>query len=421
MKKALYGVALLFCLFPYTQIIPQESYTQPYALIFATLAAIVAAPLVQRVMPRSDLLALAVLAAIGLIAFIITCLPSPSPQEGKYLLIYASPVVFAIASFAIVIEEPKLSDQIICFGAIAWIVVGTIQSVFAPAFLTELVGTYSDAAEVVVESGRGTLGFAPEPTHFGFHMVILSALLALVGGRNLLALACLATAVLVARSSSAVLALGLGALINLVIFGGWARLGLLALVPLYFILGLVVTSGVLPQDVRVLYLLQELYLDPWYFFTSDTSANMRLGGIFVGVQEIANNWLMPAGLSHERWQASMGPALSRNPWLLSISEAGIPSGILIVIYQLGVFGLALMGFVLVRMLRGLQSHLETLLLCSVTFIFASQYMISNPGFGLIYGVIIGRRVLQGRDDGELYRWPWARSADRSPGLAAAQI
>ena len=48
MRKALFFLALLFCLFPYTQIIPLESYNQPYAIFFSTLAAIAAIPLVQR-------------------------------------------------------------------------------------------------------------------------------------------------------------------------------------------------------------------------------------------------------------------------------------------------------------------------------------------------------------------------------------
>ncbi|WP_120716811.1 hypothetical protein [Tsuneonella amylolytica] len=398
MKKALYLVALLFCLFPYTQIIPLASYTQPYALVFSTMAAIVAIPLVQDKFPRGDLTALTILAMAGVLGFVVSCLPNPSPQDFKYLLIYVSPLVFAVAAFAVTLEDPKMADRVIVFAAGAWVLVGLIQTVISPSFMTQLVGEFSDAGEVVIESGRGTLGFAPEPTHFGFHMIILAALLALVGGRNLLALACLATAVLIARSSSAVLALSLGTIIYLAVFGRWGRWLLIAIVPLYFILGGILDSGLLPNDLRVVQLLKSFYEDPWYLITADTSANMRLGGIWVGLQESFERGFIPAGLNSAQWEAAVGPIMARNPWLIGLSPAGIASGLLIVVYQLGVLGLGLMIYLTVRMLRGLRSHFETFLLCSVVFVFMSQYMISTPGYGLILGVLAARRVLAERAD-----------------------
>ena len=393
MKKALYALALLFCLFPYTQIIPLESYNQPYAVLFSTLASIAAIPLVRRVFPRNDLLVLVGLAMAGVVGFVLTCLPQPNSQELKYLLIYLSPLVFAIATFAVTYESPRLADRLVTFAAVAWIGTGAIQALIAPGFATQLVGSFSEGADVVVESGRGVLGLAPEPTHFGFQIVILATMLALVGGRNLLSLACLATAVLIARSSSAVLALVLGGVIYLAFFGRWGRILLIAAVPAYFLLGAILQSGMLPSDVRLVALLNDFYYDPAYLITSDASANARLGGIYVGLQEIFANAFLPAGLSWAHWQEAVGPAMSRNSWLLFLSDAGIPSGTLIIVYQLGLFGLALLAYLHFRMLRGLRSHYETFLMCSVVFVFLSQYMISTPGFGMILGVLLARRAL----------------------------
>ena len=131
MKKALYALALLFCLFPYTQIIPLESYNQPYAVLFSTLASIAAIPLVRRVFPRNDLLVLVGLAMAGVVGFVLTCLPQPNSQELKYLLIYLSPLVFAIATFAVTYESPRLADRLVTFAAVAWIGTGAIQAVSA--------------------------------------------------------------------------------------------------------------------------------------------------------------------------------------------------------------------------------------------------------------------------------------------------
>lgn len=405
MKKALYLLALVFCLFPYTQIIQLESYTQPYALLFSIAASVVAVPLVQRAFPRNDLLMLVALALSGVLAFVATTMPRPDAQEFKYLLIYLSPLFFAVATFAVTIEDPRLTDRVILVAALAWMVTGVIQAVIDPSFMTQLIGEFGEAGSVTAASGRGSLGFAPEPTHFGFHLVILAALLTIVGGRNLLAVACLATAILVARSSSALLALVLGSLVYLLVFGRWGRVLLLATIPAFFIIGEIVQSGLLPSDIRLVGLLRGFYADPWYLITSDASANARLGGIWVGMKEIAANAFLPAGLSSGAWEARVGPILASNPWLINLSSAGIPSGSLIIVYQLGVVGLAIMAYLHVRMLRGLQSHLETFLMCAVAFVFMSQYMVSTPGFGMIIGVVAARRVLAQKGDPRQWHRP----------------
>lgn len=416
MRLVVCAVALLFCLFPYTQIIELDSYTQPYALIFSTLAAGVSYSLLFERFPRGDMAVLLALAATGIVFFLLTCLPNPDSQEFKYLLIYVSPVIFAAASFSMVTLSPSITDRILVFAALTWMAVGFVQAFFDPAFASQFVGDFGDSAEAVIESGRGVLGLAPEPTHFGFHMILMAAALALVGGRNLLSLACLATAIVVARSSSAMLALALGGLIYITLFTRRARLLLLAVIPAYALLGAALNSGMLPGDVRAVALLRDLYEDPWYLFTSDGSANSRLGGIYVGAKEIVNNAFLPAGMSHETWQSSIGSIMSHNSWLLLLSDSGIPSGILIIIYQTGFIGLLLLIVILRRMLKGLFSEYETLLMCAVVFVFMSQYMISTPGFGVILGFVLARHQRLG----EPWRSPspasfgWGRGAALAP-------
>ncbi|WP_157096618.1 hypothetical protein [Tsuneonella dongtanensis] len=388
-------MALLFCMFPYTQIIPLESYNQPYAAVFSAAALLAMWPVISARFPFPDAVALGALAVLGLFAFAATCFPSPKPQEVKYLLIYLSPILFAMAGFATIHSFPALADKVITLSAFIWVLVGIVQATVAPDFATQLVGEFGDAADDLIDSGRGVLGLAPEPTHFGFHMIIMAALLVLVGGRNVMALVCIATAVLIARSSSALLALILGALIYFLIFGGRARLALVLIIPLYYLVGLLVDGGMLPAEWRITRLMTEFWYDPFYLLTSDASANARLGGIYVGAKEIVSNYFFPAGLSHETWFARVGPIMSENGWLIFISLTGIPSGILIAIYQLGIFGLLILGFMLWRMMTRLRSHIETLLVCSVVFVFFSQYMISTPGFGLIYGAVLARKVAAG--------------------------
>lgn len=396
MKLIIYCLGLIFCLFPYTQIIKIDTYTQPYAFIFCSLAAAVAFPTLRGNFPAKDAIALIGLTFLGIIGFLVNCMPGPTPQELKYLLIYICPIAFAFAGFGIAVEYPKAADRIITAAALAWMAVGVIQSVVDPTFASQLVGSYSDVAEAVVDSGRGTLGLAPEPTHFGFHMIILATALVLVGGRNWLSIACLITALIIARSSSAALALALGALIYLIIYGKKARLLLLLVFPLYFLLGLVIESHMLPENIRLVRLLGEFYQDPLLLLSSDASTNARLGGIYVGAKQIIAQSFFPAGLTEDAWLDAMGPIMAQNPWLLMLSGAGIPSGILIVVFQFGFIALAPLVFIIQSMMKSLRSQYETFLLCAVLFVFFSQYMISTPGFGMIYGFVIARRLYAAR-------------------------
>ena len=385
-------LGLIFCLFPYTQIFELETYTQPYALIFSAMAAVACYPFLLQRFPPRDAVILTFLAAVGVVGLLATCMPNPDAQEFKYLLSYVSPLVFALASFATVSLYPQAADRVICAAAGVWIFVGVVQTIVDPGFATQFVGTFGESAGDVVDSGRGTLGLAPEPTHFGFHMIILATALAMVGGRNVFSLLCLATAILVARSSSALLALILGSIIYVAFFTKRARFLLLLAFPAYFMIGMILDSNLLPEDMRLVYMMRDFYRDPLYALTSEGSANARLGGIWVGAKQIFDNLFLPHGMDHATWTGMIGPIMASNPWLLMLSETGIPSGILIIVFQMGFLGLIPMVMILRRMTSDLHSHYETLLISAIIFVFFSQYMISTPGFGLIYGILLARRV-----------------------------
>src|SRR5262249_27394612 len=107
--------------------------------------------------------------------------------------------------------QPRLSRRIIEFSVLAWCFVAAVQTFVNPAFMTSLIGSWSEVAEGVVETGRGVLGLAPEPTHHAFHMIIVGASLMILRRSNGLASLCVADAMLLARSASALLSLVLGA------------------------------------------------------------------------------------------------------------------------------------------------------------------------------------------------------------------
>lgn len=393
MRVLILVIGLIFCYFPYTQILAIESYTQPYALIVCTLGALISFPTLTYHFPRADAIALFALTFVGVFAFALTCLPSPAPQDFKSLLMYVSPAAFAFTAFAIYHERPELTERIIIGAASIWLLVGLAQTLISPTFATGFVGVWQDSAGVVADSGRGTLGLAPEPTHHGFHMMVLAATLAVLRGRNWYSVACIIAALLFARSSSSLLALGLG---SALFFGLQTKKGIAMLLlafPVYFGLGFLLENRLLPESSRIVDLLQTAYESPTALIMSDYSVNVRVGGVVAGFWEIINGYFIPNGLSGEVWMREVPSVLSKNPWLFNISNSGIPSGFLIIIYQLGLIGVILLYVPVSRFLRREGPAFQNWLLACVVFVFLGQYLISTPGFGALYGLILAKRLV----------------------------
>jgi len=381
------SVAMIFCMFPYTQIIPFYSYTQPYAFLFCLIAFAIYFSSFFRKFPTCDAMGLLCFALLGLLLFLLTCFPYTSAEDQKKLLIYLGPLVFAAMAYLFVRTDPKLARRVVSVSAVIWLVVGLVQTLIDPRFATGLVGEWQVAAVVVVDSGRGVLGLAPEPTHYGFHLLLLASMIVILRGNRLLAVSCVLGALLLARSSSALLALILGT--GLFLFLNPKKLRVLA-VPLVVaaILIFYLTDSYEVETVRLFQLLTAFVADPTGFLVLDESANMRLGGVIVAVKEIWSAAFMPHGMSTTSWLEEFPGIFQRNPWLINLSESGLPSGLLVVVYQSGFIGLFLLAIFLSKFFNYRNSDFEKWLILSVLFVFLGQYYISNPGFGLIYGFLL---------------------------------
>ncbi len=268
-----------------------------------------------------------------------------------------------------------------------------VQSFISPSFMTFLIGNWSNVAEGVVETGRGVLGLAPEPTHHAFHMLLLGGALMILGRSTKLASLCIADAVLLARSASAVLALLL-ALIVLVL----RRPARLLVVAISIGTVAFLMSGsighwleqipILDDSTRIFVLLKAFLSNPTELLTLDYSVNARIGGAAASFVEIYNSWLMPHGMSHDQWLATGRRLVNEYDWLLDISLVGPPSGIGVVLFQAGFLAIPFLVWPFVRIVRAAQSRLASVLLYASVFVFFGQYYISSPEFSLLYGCAI---------------------------------
>lgn len=399
--RLLYSSYMFFIAFPFLQIIPTGSYNQPYALILGILIIIQRWSSTLALLPRSDYWALVGLAITGIGFFLFQCFPYSNAQELKYLLTYLTPLVMTGAIIVVLKEAPKLAGDVMTFAVVAWVGVAIIQTVVTPTFGSFLIGSHSEVAGAVVESGRGVLSLAPEPTHHGFHMLILGSALLLLGRPAWLAALCVADAILLARSSSAVLALGLGTCLwaaqnpkRLVIASGIGLVGLS--------IGIGLVTVFLPEESRMIALVTKFAENPSNLLLIDYSVNMRLGGPLAGILHTIDNGLMPNGLSHDDWVREVPFLIGKYDWLLDLSLVGVPSGYGVIFYQLGFLALPLLAIPLWRVCQNKVDGLYQIVVFSSLFVFLGQYYISSPGFSLIYACAIMRTLQMTRQGNVKY-------------------
>ena len=373
--------------FPYVQFLPLDGYNQPYYLVIGFFVAGKLGYSSRKTMPLKDFFAMLWLAGLGVLLFVITCFPYDNAQEYKYLANYLTPVVLTVACFTTLQHFRNLTIKALEGSVLVWFSVAIIQTTIDPTFMTWVIGSWSESALDVVESGRGVLGLAPEPTHHGLHILLLGACLTLIEGKRWLYILCIFEAVLLARSSSSILALGVGfGLLSL------AQPRRITLLTFTMIVGLLLISGIsesLPKDIRLIQLISQFFESPLDFMMIDYSVNVRLGGLYATFSYVLDHFFVPQGLSHEHWLSLKQEFLERNEWLLDVSDNGPPSGIGVLLLQAG---LLVVPFFLISFATILQApsngYLGKWLIVVGLVIFLGQFYISSPMYSLIYGCAI---------------------------------
>jgi hypothetical protein len=101
--------------------------------------------------------------------------------------------------------------------------------------------------------------------------------------------------------------------------------------------------------------------------------------------------------------------LSEHNWLLGVSDVGPPSGIGVLLFQVGFLALPSLAIIWWRVLRTKTTAASSVLVFTSFFIFLGQYYISAPTFSLLYAAAIWQA-------GQVYR---ARQALQQPVPALA--
>ena len=385
----LHVVFLVLLMFPFTQIIELPTYNQPYAFLAAGFIVLIKPSLISN-LPQTDRLMLGFLALLGCILFLFGVLDGLKFRELSFLLSYLTPFVTTVAGFWAVSRHPASTRRILVGAIIAWTGLGVIQTVWDPNFLTFLAAHTDNLGENIVLSGRGALGFAPEPTHFGFHMVMLAAMLHLLRGPIWVVALALLTSLLIAKSSSVLLALAVGLILWAAvkpIRRAWIFAGIL--MPVFF-------SGLVPlifdDSYRITQIILRVYYNGFDIFLLDYSVNARLSGMFAPLYLFVDRAFMPLGMSIDSWLEARLYMLGQFPWMIDLSGSGPASGFGLILLQGGLFAVPASIYFIRRFIFDLGAHLSGLFTAVSFFIFMGQYLLATPTFGLLLAIIIYRKA-----------------------------
>jgi hypothetical protein len=386
------SLLLLLIAFPYLQLIQLASYTQPYALIFgAVIFPLVARSVLFR-LNRTDQVALVGIALTGIIIFLMTCYPYKNPQEYKYLISFVSPLLLTLPILFYLRKYGATAVALLRFAIYIWLITALGQKLFNPNFLVFLIGQWGEHALDIIESGRGVLGLAPEPTHHAFHILLLAACLALIDTQKRsrwLIILCVIDAVVLAASASAILVVGVAAVIWSIFYR--QRWILLLLILFVIVFDAKFTDEIfIDNNSRVAQLISVVTTEPMSFLTLDYSMNMRLAGMAAIFYTTLNNLLVPFGMSLEAWEIARENLLNDLTWLIDLSSVGPPSGIGQLFFQAGLFGAIFLGIIFRRILNSRVGELEKIILIATPLIFLSQYYISAPTFSFLYACALYR-------------------------------
>lgn len=387
-RTALLVLTVLSITFPYVQLVPLGSYTQPYAMLLGLMVIGLSRASSIRRMPWPDTGALVSFAVLGIVLFVVTCAPFRNVQEYKYLLNYVSPLILTMACFTLLEWDWRRVGSVVSISILIWFWIGMTQALLSAGFMTQLLGEWGGAAADIAASGRGAIGLAPEPTHHAFHMILLGGSAILLRQPRWTIVLSAVSVLLLARSANGALVLTLAIGVALTVYR-----------PRVVLLGITLFAGAILLGVgnaltaigggnRILALLGILLSNPTVLVTEDYSTNMRIGGAIAGLLDVVESIFFPHGLSAQTWTDTRPGLLEHFPFLIDISGTGVPSGYGVLLFQAGVLAFPFIWLSTMRIVMTKADPYSRVFIFAVPLVFMFQYYVSAPQFALAYACAI---------------------------------
>lgn len=391
LKRFTIFLLLFFICFPFIQLIPSDSYNQPYYIFVAAFVFIGSFSLFGFKSKLPFQIGLIFLLT-GIASFLLFCFPYSDVQDYKSLLTYISFYLIPLVTYFLCKYHKEYLIKFLKISIIAWFVVGFVQAFIYQDFLNFLMGEFSSHSIVAGQGGRGVIGLAPEPTHYGFHIVLLGiGLYTLYPNKIFLVLAFI-QAFVFAKSSSALLAIVLGCIFYLIFHKKLVSfiIAIICLI-IYFSSGVLINlldQFVSEDSSRIITMVVFFFQNPTDLFLTDTSLNARLGGLYVTFQAVFNDFFLPHSISHKSWIKATIELLQKNQWLLVLSESQSPSGIGSVLFQIGFLFFPYLYIFIKSIYKVVTIVSSNIFAYAVLVIGLSQYSLVSGDIGLVFGIFL---------------------------------
>ena len=376
---------IVFMIIPFTKILPIESYNQPYAFLSALFVLLLKPSAFGR-LPQIDRLALGYMFLLGTGLFFVAAFEEFSFRLVQYLLVYVSPAIMVAVAFFAMRSDPERVRKLLVYGICAWTFVGLVQRFVSVDFLVFLASQNDDLASNIIDSGRGVLSLAPEPTHFALHMLVMAGALMVMRGPLWAVALAAASALFLAASSFAALVIGFGGLL-------WAvmRPWRWPLVALFFVgvsTVFLIAQALFSPDTRIGRLIAVLTEFGFAGLLTDASANARIYGIIAPITESFNTLLVPLGATTSAWLDMRDVILAANSQIYSLSGAGPATGYGLILVQGGVLALPVLAYLFARLFWRAGASWRGLPVVIGATVFVGQIYLSTPSFSLLLAAVI---------------------------------
>lgn len=381
-------LVLVAVLFPYSAVLPLELYNQPWPLLIA-VASLPGALLEAKRrgdggLRRSDRAWVLWITAVGLGLFMACAAGTPGLQEFKYLIAFLAPAVYLPTLALMVRYRATATRRIIQTSLLVWFSVSVVQALFDPSFMSFVLGRWSEVAIDVAESGRGTIGLAPEPWYHAGHVIMITAAAAMLGSRWPWIALGIVDVLLLARSSGGTACVVAGVLASVACSRWSGRKSLIAISVAVAILILTWLVAEVDREGRFGGLVGGMLSDPVELLRSDYSMNARLSGLYSAIVLPVHSYGMPAGMNHEAWLRARESMLASNPWMIDLSLVGPASGLGALAFQGGILVLPALGTVALRILWVRSGIMARSLACASLAVVCCQYSVASGAFWLVY-------------------------------------
>lgn len=379
---------ILFCFFPYIQLVPSEIDSQPYALLLGIIIL-----LFNKIYKyNTNLSNLLLICIFGILFYFFSPFNLNSLRSAAN---YISLFIIPTASYHILKTNKSLTINLFKKIVLIWLIFGIIQLVIFPSFGSFLISRMSLGE---LESGRGVTSLAPEPTFYGIICALLSIVCFLnfkkCGEYKMLQIIIWSQLLLISRSTTVIMISGLSYIIYKLFFlFKNSPKSILGLIILSFII-VSITPIVLSylQNYRIGKLLGLLIENPELFLLKDESVNERFIHAYFPIYGFIENYGLPH--FYGGFNEYMKGVYQHNPFSEYIiyyrnDYTRIMSGLGSIMFELGIISLLLLK-VLFSCFHNIYNYDKQIVFFGGLFLFTllNAMPLSNALVGFVIGNFI---------------------------------